>query len=303
MKTLDDIFNNLELYNELKFKIMTKEGDAYKLDKALLLEIVDMMGLKQKTITSLCKYCNMRYPFTISRKTDWILSGGPMSVGVNAIRITKSLYYNCEKSIFSSKADTFSEEELYNPLISVYEYKFECTKDNEHRYSMYLSIKRENEYFSITKIGQYPSMVDIWGFGFEQYKKQLSKIDGYSDFRKAELCYRDGFTAGAFTYLRRLFEKMLSSYCVGIELKDNHIETRISAAKSSFDERVYPMLQNLYKVLSRGIHELNDEEASDYYQYLRAVIAMQLEYTKEKNDKDEQSKQLSKTINDIASRI
>lgn len=304
IKNLDDLFNKVELYNEVKIKLFDNDGENYKLNKQSLNLVMELLGLNQDTITTLCKWCSKEYPFTIETNVDWISSSTPMSIGYSAIFFAKDFYYICKERRFNSNKNTFNKSDLFNNVsCSYYQYKFTCTKSKNHEYKMFLLIKREKEYFSITKIGQYPSMIDVWGFDFDIYKKQLENIKAYSDFKKAELCLADSFVAGAYTYLRRVFEKMLSKYCEGIELKDNHVETRIKAAKDKFDERIHPMLSNLYKILSKGIHELDDDEALIHYQYLRAAIEMQLEHVKEQNDRDNQSNELNKYLSEIASKI
>lgn len=92
---------------------------------------------------------------------------------------------------------------------------------------------------------------------------------------------------------------MLKEYCKQMTLKDNHVETKIEACMDRFDERVKPLLKSLYSILSVSIHELDDEQSEQYYVYLRTVIEMQLEFVKEKNDRDNQTKQLKEKIDSI----
>ena len=304
IKCLDDLFNKVELYNDLKFIIFQKKEDHYVLDDNVIRQVVNILGCRQKTITSLCKWCNKEYPFEIKGHTDFLNGTTPMSLGKYVVFFAPNLYVGLENGVLNGKKSVFQKDDLYNDVdVSYYEYVFTCTKHDNHKYKMILLIRRELDTITITKIGQYPSMIDVWGFDFDKYKKQLEKNKAYDDFKKAELCYADGFVAGAYTYLRRVFEKMLDKYCEGVSLKDNHTETKIKACKDKFDERIHGMLNNLYKILSKGIHQLADEETRLYYQYLRAVIVMQLEHIKEQNDKEAQSQELSKVISDIASKL
>ena len=303
INTLDDLFNKVELYNELKFELFKKdkERNYYEFDSTVLNTIVNILGLNQKNITSFCKSCNMQYPFEklLYGDESFFISGPEREV----VLLNKKSFISLNDGDLHNKKETFEDNDLYDLYISIYEYTFTCTKDNNHEYSMFLLIKREKQFFTITKIGQYPSMMEVWGFDFDGYKNQLNKLKAYNDFKKAELCFADGFVAGAYTYLRRVFEKMLNDYCQGIDLLDDRAETKIKACKDRFDPRIHSMLKNLYKILSKGIHELDDEGASDYYQYLKAVIVMQLQHIKEMDDKEKQTASLEKDINEIAKRI
>ena len=96
---------------------------------------------------------------------------------------------------------------------------------------------------------------------------------------------------------------MLVRYCKGISLKDDRVETKIEACIDKFDDRVKPLLKNLYTILSKGIHQLDDKESEEYYIYLRTIIEMQLQHVKEQNDRDEQTKKLKANIDKIVSSI
>lgn len=146
-------------------------------------------------------------------------------------------------------------------------------------------------------------MLTVKGFDFDKYKNFLNKIDAYEDYKKADLSNADHFYVGAYAYLRRIFEKMIIYYLGDIELKDDHMDTKIDAVKDSFDPRVKKMLKNLYGILSISIHELDEEESKEYYTYLKAVIDMQLEYIKSEDEKDKQSKDLEGILSKIANLV
>ena len=244
----------------------------------------------------------MHYPFEIKVQGNGIGSNINYFTG---LRFTKKCTVNLDSgNINFGVGVTFGKEDIIDDDVFYLEYLFKCTNEPDtHKYKMFLLISKKGNVFSVTKIGQNPSIIDIHGFDFDCYKKQLKAFDAYQDFKKAELCISDGFSAGAYTYLRRVFEKMLNKYCVGVELKDNHTETKIKACQSFFDPRIHRLLPRLYKILSKGIHELDDSESQTYYEYLRIIITMQLEYIKENDDKDAQTKMLDDKLNDIISKI
>ena len=74
-----------------------------------------------------------------------------------------------------------------------------------------------------------------------------------------------------------------------IKLKDDHMDTKIDAVKDKFDPRIKGLLKNLYGILSKSIHELDEDQSKEYYIYLKTVIDMQLEYMNSEEEKEKQS--------------
>jgi hypothetical protein len=109
------------------------------------------------------------------------------------------------------------------------------------------------------------------------------------------------FYAGAYTYLRRVYEKQLNYYVDKDKptLTDDRTETKIKAVKGNFDSRIHEHLKNLYSILSIGIHELDEEESKEYYEFLKAMIDMQLQYEKSKDEEEKQTKTLNTKFSNI----
>ena len=59
----------------------------------------------------------------------------------------------------------------------------------------------------------------------------------------------------------------------------------------------------MYDILSVSIHELSEEQSKEYYEYLKAIIDIQLEYIKTEADKDHQSKSLSSVLSKITNLV
>ena len=92
LKNLDDLFNKVELYNEIKIKLFDAEGENYRLNEQSLRSVYDLLGLNQDTITTLCKWCNKEYAFTIDTSADWVSSMTPMAIGFSAIYFARNLF-------------------------------------------------------------------------------------------------------------------------------------------------------------------------------------------------------------------
>ena len=302
INSLEKLFNNVELYSPLDFYVYNIEGEKVTLDAEETIRLASILGFQEKRITTRCIDCKMEYPFSFTVSGDRV-SYGPVSAVGFSLCLLNDLFLDRKEGL-NNLDRAFNIEDIADDDIHFFEYLFRCTNEpDSHKYKMFVSVEKKNDLIRVTKIGQYPSIIDVRGFDFECYKKQLNVLNAYQDFRRAELCIGDGFSAGAYTYLRRVFEKMLNKYCDGLNLEDNRTETKIKACKPSFDPRVHKLLPRLYKVLSKGIHELDDSESQNYYEYLRIIIVMQLEFVKENDDKESQTKMLDNKLNDIVSKI
>lgn len=128
------------------------------------------------------------------------------------------------------------------------------------------------------KIGQTPSMADI-AFG------ELKGVPGIQKQDRKELGRALGLFAhdtplGAFVYLRRVFERMISrahdrhkEKC-GTDL-DGWGSMKMGERIRALAKELPPVVQSNYAVwglLSKGIHELSDEDAETLFPLVKAVI-------------------------------
>ncbi|WP_201017851.1 short-chain dehydrogenase [Pseudomonas cichorii] len=156
-----------------------------------------------------------------------------------------------------------------------------CSRDEEHK-GMFLF--RLNETDGIEKIGQYPSMADSASYNVKKYAKILAKED-FSGFKTALGLASHGIGAGALIYLRRVFESLIAeaySFARTNQAWDDNLYL-----KSRMQERV-KLLANylpeflvehsrLYGILSKGVHELPEQECQAYFPVLRMSIELILD--------------------------
>lgn len=301
---LDYFFNNVPLYVKKKFQIYIDSGDGnYSLNEAELDRFIEYLGLTQDRTISYCHKCRHVFPFitrVVSCDDDYsipivkpknVKSG--FSVSMNLMISTGEV---------TAKFSSVEEKSLIDGIFYL-KYRFECANNDEHKYMMFVSITADKGLYTVTKIGQNPSMITIKGYDFDIYKKQLKEFNAYEDYKKADLCNADNFHVGAYSYLRRIFEKMLNKFSEGMAFKDNRVETKIEAVKFKFDPRIQDMLKRLYGILSVSIHELDEDVSKEYYEYLKAIIDIQLEFLKTENDKDIQTIKLNSTLNKIMTNL
>ena len=179
--------------------------------------------------------------------------------------------------------------------------------DRHHYQIMTLLFTLSDNIIEIRKIGQKPINIDLKETYSNEYKRILDNYDSFDDYRHYEQSASRNLLAGACTYLRRVLEKMilvkLSNSGKNKEeiAKLKHIEDKIEAVKDQFDDDVRDILTQSYGLLSQGIHELNNDEISEFYKSMLEVINIQLESEKEKLIRDERRKKLRSEINEAVS--
>lgn len=135
----------------------------------------------------------------------------------------------------------------------------------------------------LTKVGQYPSLADI-AFG------ELSSIDkGLDALDRKELgralgLYAHDAPLGAFVYLRRVFERMIlrahdAHVAAGFDVVEGFaslpMDRRILAIRDQLPSKVVQN-SNVFGVLSKGIHELSDEEGRELFPLVKTVVFQML---------------------------
>ena len=161
---------------------------------------------------------------------------------------------------------------------------------------------------TIVKVGQYPSVATIHIGQIKQYNKQLGESVS-KEFTRAIGLAANGVGIGSFVYLRRIFEKLiLDAYN---QAKDS-IDTDVFA-KQRMDEKILTLRDHLpsfivencaiYKILSKGIHELSEDECLEHFDCLRKSIELILDEKIEQIEKRKREEAVKKSINDIASKI
>lgn len=134
----------------------------------------------------------------------------------------------------------------------------------------------------LQKIGQLPSMADI---AFSE----LKHIHGINTEDRRELgralgLYAHDAPLGAFVYLRRVFERMIEraheahrersgTYISG--WRDLRMGERIAALGETLPVEI-SQNAGVFGLLSKGIHELSDEDAATLFPLVKAVIFQML---------------------------
>ena len=158
-----------------------------------------------------------------------------------------------------------------------------------HKYTFNLRVNKED----IFKIGQYPSLADISNEKTARYRDMLSKEDA-SEFYKAIGLAAHGIGVGSYVYLRRIFERLI--YGRFNLHKDTEKWNEEDFLKLRMDEKIHFLKSHIptflyanrkvYSVLSKGIHEMSEEECLGLFDVLKKTIILILE--EDKKLKEEQ---------------
>jgi hypothetical protein len=174
-----------------------------------------------------------------------------------------------------------------------------CSMDHNHKIIFQFYITDDK----IMKIGQYPSTYDLDSNTLKEYKKYL-KVH-YEELCKAIKLNAFGIGIGSYVYLRRIFERLVfetfqvnESMLGGILEKDflkMDMKDRIKVLK---DYLPTFMVDNsiLYKILSKGIHELDEDECLNYFNLVKECIIMILQQKIDSEKKNESVKRLKDAL-------
>ena len=305
IKDLNYFFNNVGLYKKEKFKIFNSDDlGILTLNEEEFEKVFNYLGISNEKIIANCIECGQLFPFKINRQ--WYNQfGNSQSI---IIDISDSIYlsfgYRGEYGIVTSD-ERLTSANIYKYTSVYIDYYFNCTNEYKHVYTMRVLLELKNNILYVSKVGAYPSIQDVIGFDFEKYKKYLNKINAIEDYKSAELSFADGYFVGSYAYLRRVFEKIIVYYLniTDGNPKSNKVEDKIKHIKKNFDPRINSQLTNLYGILSQGIHELEEDECKDYYEFLKGIIDMQLLYEKNKDEVEEQTSFFTRNVSNIATKL
>jgi hypothetical protein len=162
---------------------------------------------------------------------------------------------------------------------------------------------------TITKIGQYPSIADLEFPRVRKYRKLLA--DYYTELTTAIGLVSHGVGVGSFVYLRRIFEKLIleafeeakASLTISEEdFRDKRMEEKILLLKDYLPEFLVEN-RSVYKVLSKGIHSLKEEECLQFFQPVLAVIELILDEKLEKAEKTKKIEDAKKKLSVITKEV
>lgn len=150
----------------------------------------------------------------------------------------------------------------------------------------------------IIKVGQFPSLADIqYAEIGKRYNKHLTETD-LRNYKKAIGLYAHGAGAGSFVYLRRIFENLIfetfelhkeTLTIDPVDFKQKRMEEKVEALKAHLPSQLVEM-KSIYGILSKGVHELSEEECLKYFSPIKLSIELILDQKIEATQKSERDR-------------
>ena len=181
-----------------------------------------------------------------------------------------------------------------------------CQRDRNHKILFIFKVFNNK----LTKIGQYPSIADLYSGEIEKYRKILGK-EKYKEIARAVGLVSHGVGIGAFVYLRRIFEDLIDEAHQEAQKSSGWDEEQYS--RSRMDEKIL-LLQNhlpsflvenrgLYSILSVGIHYLTERDCLEYFDSVKVGIELILDEKIEQERRRTKLESAKQAIADIKRKL
>lgn len=209
--------------------------------------------------------------------------------------LTTSILDPTNKSRKPAKVTLFN-----NYLNRRYSLSFRCSRDPNH--SLLFDILITND--KMIKIGQFPSFADICVGDTTKYKSVLK--DNYCEYNMSLGLASHGVGIGSFVYLRRIIESLVFE-------KFDEVSKKIDVDKTTFMGKKFiekidvlkdylPKLlvekKNVYGIISKGVHELDEKTCKEMFPYIKAGIEMILDDVLAEKERKEKESIFSKFVSD-----
>lgn len=149
------------------------------------------------------------------------------------------------------------------PQPGIFSTTFICGRVESHKLLFYVLMSHRQ----MQKIGQIPSLATLNLYDVQKYSEVLEK-EKFREFTKAIGLAAHGVGVGSFVYLRRIFETLVEEAHRVASVEQGWDE--VSYTRLRMDEKIQalkhllpPFLvqhRSLYGILSKGIHELTEQE-------------------------------------------
>ncbi len=179
--------------------------------------------------------------------------------------------------------------------------EFFCQRRNEHTPLYFEFLIHNNQ---ITKYGQYPSMADLAFAELQKYRTILGNAK-FREFRTAVGLISHGVGIGAFVYLRRILEGLIEeAHQIAIssegwneeDYQRGRMEENIKQLGTAFLPKFLVEHWQMYSILSKGIHELTEDECKGSFPAMKGGIKLILDEKIRLKEQKENEKEISKAI-------
>ncbi|AXO87754.1 short-chain dehydrogenase [Pseudomonas parafulva] len=180
-----------------------------------------------------------------------------------------------------------------------------CSRNTSH--TLYFLFDVEGR--TVQKIGQYPSLAALNTYDVRQYSAVLSRED-FKEFTKAIGLAAHGVGVGSFVYLRRIFENLVDAAYQVAKTDDGwddeaYRSGRMAERIQLLDGHLPEFLvenRSMYKILSRGVHELTENECLAAFPVVKMGIELVLDEKLAAEAKQKKLQQARSAIHGLVSK-
>lgn len=186
-----------------------------------------------------------------------------------------------------------------------YSLTYRCTRERTHTIIFDL-ITTDNQ---IVKVGQYPSFADMVIPVIKKYRTILGKQ--YREFSRAIGLFANGIGIGSYVYLRRIIESLVfdkfAQISTDLSISEDafyklHFDEKIDALSASLPDLLVSN-KNLYGIVSKGVHELSEEECLEMFPCIRTGIELILDDILTEKEKAKKAKEFEKFVADTTGKF
>lgn len=297
---------------------MTKKEFSIKCYNSNIDESIELTNIKEQLLWLLQDNTPMDYYCDSCDKSKTFIQNNSKAVattskynGLESLNLYK-LTMEEDKIKYSDNSYSNVSSELYLfSNMNLYIFKeFKCPSCEKR---IIMIFDYDGKY--ITKIYQSFQNTLINDDEIKRFKKlKLLDENDITELGKANKCKKLGLSVASFVYLRRIFENMLERIYereksnIKIE-KDLQFSNLLIKEKISLLKPYLPTLLNekssngkygeLYKILSEGIHKLDENTCNSLFDFLTEIILLILEKEQSIKKEEQYLKQLSQTYDTI----
>lgn len=297
---MENIFTNFLLDSGLYASILIEEENIF--------DFIELVKGNVK-ISTYCKECEQERVFTMKPIKCYHMTGQEGNEKITCESLGDRM---------SSMQDVMSIAKIENKNTDAWEliksnfaditrlmnFEFICSMDEKHHLDFTVLVNDN----SFMKIGQFPSIADITFPGLDDYKHVISKQDR-SELGTAIGLFANGVGAGSYVYLRRILERLVyqAKENAGDKVDNDSFENAKVADRIKMLEGYLPdiLVQNttIYGILSKGIHELSEEECLNYFPVVKECIFQILGMWENMRKKQADEEALNKALNVIITKM
>ena len=228
--------------------------------------------------------------------------------------IRKGILHNSYSKLFDgynpiSKIESTFVVDAYNDYLvtGYYQVNIVCRRTGAE-FPFYVHNNHKEK--TLIKVGQFPSVADFHTQEIKKYRKILT-AEKMVEFSRAVGLVAHGVGIGSFVYLRRIFEDLIMQAYRKALVKEAVTEKEFMSSR--MDEKIALLsyylpeflVENkvMYSILSKGIHELDEQTCLASFEPLRMGIEMILDEQLAALEKEEKRKVAREKILKLSSEL